>query len=130
MHISLEHQILRKLTASIAGTQCVWPKNGAKGDRGMHKPGVSRFRQCLLHQGRLEQFFQEVIEQSGRIKVDRNVKTLKLRLNDKTLSSSSTEEYPIALKVQKRWPDSAIAPEALPVFSPNGLQIIHAKYLR
>jgi len=64
------------------------------------KVGVSRFRQCTLHQGRLEQLFEELLEQSGRIKVERSVKTLQLRLDANALPSGKDAEYPVTLKVQ------------------------------
>ncbi|KAL9023692.1 MAG: hypothetical protein Q9196_007040 [Gyalolechia fulgens] len=64
------------------------------------KAGVSRFQQCLLNQGRLEELFQNLSERGGKIKVERRVKTLQLSVNKREDGSIDNTAHPVLVTVQ------------------------------
>ena len=82
------------------------------------KPGLSRYWQCLLNQGRLEAIFLDLLERKGQVSVERNIKTLEL-ITDHG-SDERSKEYPISLRVHN------------PLSSDSSLghiEEIHAKYV-
>jgi 2-polyprenyl-6-methoxyphenol hydroxylase-like FAD-dependent oxidoreductase len=82
------------------------------------KPGLSRYWQCLLNQGRLEAIFLDLLERKGQVSVERNIKTLEL-ITDPG-SDERSKEYPISLRVHN------------PLSSDSSLghiEELHAKYV-
>lgn len=63
-------------------------------------PGISRFQQVVLHQGRIERFFLDAINDfsEGRIKVERGVIPIDMDL-DQTLVDSD-DAYPISITLK------------------------------
>lgn len=86
------------------------------------KAGVSRYQQCTLNQGRIEQLLQDLIEKQSNICVERNVKTLSLQMDEKLADSTSPDARPIALKVHH------VAPDASGNMSVQKAETITSKY--
>jgi phenol 2-monooxygenase len=61
-------------------------------------PGVSRFQQVVLHQGRIERFFLDYIESKSPIRVERGVLPTKLEF-DESLAEDS-DAYPITVNLR------------------------------
>lgn len=61
-------------------------------------PGISRFQQSVLHQGRIEQYFLDFIGENSNIKVEYLKRPLRLEI-DKPLTEDS-DAYPITVEVQ------------------------------
>lgn len=61
-------------------------------------PGISRFQQVVLHQGRIERFFLDTIEEYGGNPVDRGVLPTSLKI-DKSLVEDP-DAYPITVKLR------------------------------
>ena len=89
---------------------------------------MSRFRQCTLHQGRLEHLFQELIEQAGTIRVERNVKTVHLSLDEASISFHNGHAYPVAVEIRRSASSAASVQNESPTLSHWESEVIHAKY--
>ncbi|WPH05091.1 Hypothetical protein R9X50_00799000 [Acrodontium crateriforme] len=61
-------------------------------------PGISRFQQVVLHQGRIERFFLDSIAKNSDIKVERA--TLPISFSFDESVSKNTEAYPITVTIQ------------------------------
>jgi phenol 2-monooxygenase len=61
-------------------------------------PGLDRFRQVVLHQGRIERFFLDAITACSDIKVERGVLPAKLELNSTLIDES--DAYPITVTLR------------------------------
>jgi phenol 2-monooxygenase len=61
-------------------------------------PGISRFQQVVLHQGRIERFFLDSIESCSDIRVERGVLPTKLEFD--TSLVEDTEAYPITVTLR------------------------------
>jgi phenol 2-monooxygenase len=63
------------------------------------KQGISRFKQCTISQGRIEEAFLEFLDRDeGRVRVERNVVTVELKTQpEKFLDNNS---YPISVRVR------------------------------
>ncbi|KAK8039839.1 hypothetical protein PG993_008250 [Apiospora rasikravindrae] len=62
--------------------------------------GVSRFQQCLLSQGRIEELLEDRISRKGRLRVERDVETLGLTLHKR--DDASAETHPVQVTVRQR----------------------------
>lgn len=58
-------------------------------------PGISRFQQVVLHQGRIEQFFLDSIKEHSNIRVERGVLPTNFHFDE--TKASDVEEYPISV---------------------------------
>lgn len=85
------------------------------------KPGLSRFWQCLLNQGRLEAIFLDLLERAAQVSVERDIKTLEL-ITDHGPDECS-EDYPISLRVHN--PTAPLSTDS----SLGHIEVIHAKYV-
>jgi phenol 2-monooxygenase len=61
-------------------------------------PGVSRFQQVVLHQGRIERYFLDSIESCSDIRVERGVMPTKLELDES--KAEDPEAYPITVTLR------------------------------
>ena len=61
-------------------------------------PGISRFQQVVLHQGRIERFFLDSIESCSSIRVERGVMPIKLELD--TSIAEDQDAYPIKVTLR------------------------------
>ncbi|KAF7915395.1 hypothetical protein EAE99_010168 [Botrytis elliptica] len=61
-------------------------------------PGISRFQQVVLHQGRIEQFFLDSLEEHSNIKVERGIFPYTLAFDE--TKAEDPNEYPIEVVVQ------------------------------
>lgn len=61
-------------------------------------PGVSRFQQVVLHQGRIERYFLDSIESCSDIKVERGVLPTKLELDES--KAEDPDAYPITIHLR------------------------------
>lgn len=61
-------------------------------------PGISRFQQVVLHQGRIERFFLDHMESCGGLRVERGVLPTKLELDESLVDSS--DAYPITVHLR------------------------------
>lgn len=61
-------------------------------------PGVSRFQEATLHQGRIERFFLNLLKEESNIEVERGVLPELLELDSS--ASDSRDAYPIKVKVR------------------------------
>jgi len=61
-------------------------------------PGISRFQQVVLHQGRIERFFLDTIQECGGRPVDRGVLPLSLEVD--VSSVEDPEAYPITVRLK------------------------------
>ncbi|KAH8669116.1 FAD binding domain-containing protein [Xylariales sp. PMI_506] len=58
-------------------------------------PGISRFQQSTLHQGRIERFFLDLLESESPIRVERGVMPFKSELDESLVEDA--DAYPITL---------------------------------
>ena len=82
---------------------CLWnpDKDGIirRGDRIPDTiPGISRFQQVVLHQGRIERFFLDSIEACSDIRVERGVMPAKLEFDESLFEDN--EAYPITVTLR------------------------------
>lgn len=82
---------------------CLWnpDKNGRlqRSDRIPDTiPGISRFQQVVLHQGRIERFFLDSIKKHSDIHVERGV--LPTSFNFDEAKAADFEDYPISVKLR------------------------------
>ncbi|KAF5875687.1 putative fad binding domain protein [Botrytis fragariae] len=61
-------------------------------------PGISRFQQVVLHQGRIEQFFLDSLEEHSKIKVERGIFPYTLAFDETKVEDPN--EYPIEVVLQ------------------------------
>jgi len=61
-------------------------------------PGISRFQQVVLHQGRIERFFLDSIEHDSDIRVERGVLPTKLEFNESQAEDANA--YPVSVTVR------------------------------
>ena len=61
-------------------------------------PGISRFQQCVLHQGRIERFFLDSLKEYSNIEIERGVLPEELELDHS--KSEDVNAYPIKVKVR------------------------------
>ncbi|KAF9895072.1 hypothetical protein FE257_004701 [Aspergillus nanangensis] len=61
-------------------------------------PGISRFQQVVLHQGRIERFFLDSIEGCSDIRVERGVLPTKLELDESLVDDK--DAYPITVHLR------------------------------
>jgi phenol 2-monooxygenase len=62
-------------------------------------PGVSRFQQVVLHQGRIERFFIDSIREHSEIEVERGVMPSSFQFDES--KATDFNDYPIAVTLQK-----------------------------
>ena len=67
-------------------------------------PGISRYQEVTLHQGRIERFFLDVLKEKSDIEVERGVLPEVLELD----SSLSEYQHSYPIKVRVRYDDDAI----------------------
>lgn len=82
---------------------CLWnpDENGiiCRGDRIADTiPGISRFQQVVLHQGRIERFFLDSIESCSDIRVERGVMPTNLKFD--ISKAEDTDAYPITVTLK------------------------------
>ncbi|KAF7903981.1 hypothetical protein EAF00_001315 [Botryotinia globosa] len=68
-------------------------------------PGISRFQQVVLHQGRIEQFFIDSLEEHSNIKVERGIFPYTLAFDE--TKAEDPNEYPIEVVLQHLTDDQA-----------------------
>lgn len=61
-------------------------------------PGISRFQQVVLHQGRIERFFLDSIEESSDIRVERGVLPTSLEIDESKVEDP--DAYPITVNIR------------------------------
>jgi phenol 2-monooxygenase len=61
-------------------------------------PGISRFQQVVLHQGRIERFFLDTIKECGGRPVERGVLPTKLSIDES--SANDQDAYPITVHLK------------------------------
>lgn len=61
-------------------------------------PGISRFTECVLHQGRIERFFLDHMKEYSNIEVERGVLPESLEVDEKVVDDNSA--YPITVKLR------------------------------
>lgn len=83
---------------------CFWEPDGKGGlFRSARIPdtvkGISRFQQCVLHQGRIESFFLDKISSSsqGKAEVERGILPLSIDIDEKLAASDSEDVYPVTV---------------------------------
>ena len=77
-------------------------------------PGISRFQEVVLHQGRIEQFFLDSLKQHSEIKIERGVLPEQLEIDHS--KAEDDRAYPIKVKI--RYPEDS---EANPVQSSTSI---------
>lgn len=86
-------------------------------------PGISRFQQVVLHQGRIERFFLDAIESTSPIRVERGVLPTSLELDASLVEDP--EAYPITIKLRHLTEEEAtpkqVATSANGVVAQDGL---------
>ncbi|KAK5168431.1 uncharacterized protein LTR77_007001 [Saxophila tyrrhenica] len=83
-------------------------------------PGISRFQQVVLHQGRIERFFLDLIEEYGGHAVERGVVPTKLDVDESLVEDASA--YPITVNLRHLSEEEATPTQS--ATSANG-QAIH-----
>jgi phenol 2-monooxygenase len=68
-------------------------------------PGISRFQQVVLHQGRIERFFLDTIKECGGRPVERGVLPTKLSIDEST--AEDPDAYPIIVHLKHLSEDEA-----------------------
>lgn len=68
-------------------------------------PGISRFQEVVLHQGRIERFFLDSLKEHSTIQIERGVLPQELEL-DHSLSEDQ-DAYPIRMKLRHLSDDEA-----------------------
>ena len=68
-------------------------------------PGISRFQQVFLHQGRIERFFLDSLKESSNIEIERDVLPEELELDHS--ESENDLAYPIRVKIRRLDNDEA-----------------------
>jgi len=68
-------------------------------------PGISRFQQCVLHQGRIERYFLDSIASKSDIRVERGVMPTKLEFDE--AKAEDPEAYPITVTLRHLTEDEA-----------------------
>ncbi|KAJ3495899.1 hypothetical protein NLG97_g3054 [Lecanicillium saksenae] len=68
-------------------------------------PGLSRFQQAVLHQGRIERFFLDEIEECSEIRVERGVLPTSLRIDEASVDDD--EAYPLTVALRHLTQDEA-----------------------
>lgn len=61
-------------------------------------PGISRFQQVVLHQGRIERFFLDTMEECSDIRVERGVMPTAIEINESQVEDN--DAYPITVKLR------------------------------
>lgn len=61
-------------------------------------PGLSRFQQAVLHQGRIERFFLDAIEECSDIRVERGVLPTSLTIDEVAVEDQAA--YPVAVELR------------------------------
>jgi phenol 2-monooxygenase len=85
-------------------------------------PGISRFQQVVLHQGRIERFFLDSLKEHGGVAVDRGVMPISFEVDDSKVEDD--DAYPITVKLQHLTEEEATpaqVPSADSSTVPNGL---------
>lgn len=86
----------------------MWNPDSATGtlrrsDRVPNTPiGLSRYQECVLHQGRIERFFLDAIKEnsSGNVEVERGILPEKLEFDRVDIESEERGEYPIKVSLR------------------------------
>ena len=61
-------------------------------------PGISRFQQIVLHQGRIERFFLDMIDECGGNTVERGIMPTKLTIDESLVEDN--DAYPITITLR------------------------------
>ena len=81
-------------------------------------PGMSRFQEVVLHQGRIERFFLDSLKQHSEIEIERGILPEQLEIDH--FKAEDDRAYPIKLKI-RRLDDNEANPDQSSVSIPNGL---------
>jgi len=68
-------------------------------------PGISRFQQVVLHQGRIERFFLDSLKEQSDIEVERGVLPVELDLDHS--KAEDTDAFPVTVRVRHLDDDEA-----------------------
>lgn len=87
---------------------CMWNPDPStdtlrRSDRVANTPvGLSRYQECVLHQGRIERFFLDAIKDhsGGKTEVERGVLPEKLEFDRASASKHGEQEYPIEVTLR------------------------------
>lgn len=65
-------------------------------------PGISRFKECVLHQGRIERFFLDHIKKHSKdtLRVERGVLPESLHIDQDQVNDHSPDNYPITVQLR------------------------------
>ncbi|ENH70890.1 Phenol 2-monooxygenase [Fusarium oxysporum f. sp. cubense race 1] len=87
-------------------------------------PGISRFQQVVLHQGRIERFFLDAINDfsQGKISVERGVMPTSLEIDPKVVEDP--DAYPITVNLRHLSEE-----EAQPKQTSTSANVVKAKYM-
>ncbi|KAF2753419.1 hypothetical protein EJ05DRAFT_214240 [Pseudovirgaria hyperparasitica] len=120
--------------ASVDVQMRYWRPNGVGGLERFQslisqKPGVSRFQQCLLSQGRIEELLERVCAEGG-VLVERNMETLELG----PIEEDESCKYPIEVKIRRKVnpgtpSEQEPAVDANDSIDDHGIKVIRCKYL-
>lgn len=82
-------------------------------------PGLSRFQQAVLHQGRIERFFLDEIEDCSDIRVERGVMPTSLKIDEAAVDDANA--YPITVTLRHLTEEEAMPKQT--DTSPNGQSV-------
>lgn len=82
-------------------------------------PGLSRFQQVVLHQGRIERFFLDAMEECSDIRVERGVMPSSLSIDESKVEDN--DAYPVAVRLRHLSEEEATPKQA--ATSANGTSI-------
>ncbi|OQD70146.1 hypothetical protein PENDEC_c026G06205 [Penicillium decumbens] len=68
-------------------------------------PGISRFQQVVLHQGRIERFFLDSMKEHGNLSVERGVLPVSLQFDE--TKAADFNDYPISVELRTLSDDEA-----------------------
>jgi phenol 2-monooxygenase (NADPH) len=82
-------------------------------------PGISRFQQVVLHQGRIERFFLDSIEENSDIRVERGVLPTKLEFDESL--AEDPDAYPITITLKHLSEEEATPKQSATSVNGSGL---------
>lgn len=92
-----------KLTRRAPPQVCMWNPDDKGTIRRSDRvpdtpPGISRFQECVLHQGRIERFFLDHMKEHSNIEVERGVLPEALEIDESLTEDAAA--YPITVKLR------------------------------
>ncbi|KAK8188276.1 FAD binding domain-containing protein [Phyllosticta capitalensis] len=81
-------------------------------------PSISRFTECVLHQGRIERFFLDHMKEHSDIEVERGVLPVSLDVDEAQVDDE--DAYPITVKLRHLTDEEAMPEQAKQLGATNG----------